>query len=102
MYFWISFCSLSTNVIASSCTSGDYYDSNATTYISWDPKAPVLLRTEEDGPGSYPPILVQTFFRQVVDMNGDKVAIKYKEDNTIKELTYSVRNYATIVFEQNE
>ena len=91
---------MSTSNNASLSTSGDYYDPNATSYIAWDPKAPVLLRTEEDGPGSYPPILVQTFFRQVVDMNGDKVAIKYKEDNTIKELTYSVRNYAKIVFEK--
>ena len=77
-----------------SCSSsGDHYDSNATDYVSWDPKTPVLLRTEETTPGNYPPILVQTFLRQVVEKNRNKIALKYKVGDDVKELTYEVSEY---------
>ena len=46
--------------------SGDKYDPSASDYLSWDPSTPVLIKMEEEGPGSYPPKLVQTFLREVV------------------------------------
>ena len=71
--------------------SGDKYDPSASEYISWDPSTPVLIKMEEEGPGSYPPKLVQTFLREVVKKNGDKVVIKYKdESNEVKNITYNV------------
>ena len=71
--------------------SGDKYDPSASEYISWDPSTPVLIKMEEEGPGSYPPKLVQTFLREVVKKNGDKVVIKYKdESNDVKNITYNV------------
>ena len=72
---------------------GDRYDSNANDYISWDPTTPVLIRMENTAPGNYPPILVQTFLRQVIHKNGNKIAMKYKENDKVKELTYLVSKY---------
>ena len=47
---------------------------------------------EKEGPGSYPPVLVQNFLREVVQKNGNKVVIKYKDEmNNIKDITYNVR-----------
>ena len=71
--------------------AGDKYDSNANGYLSWDPSKPVLLRMEKEGQGSYAPMLVQTFLREVVQKNGNKVVIKYKDEmNNIKDITYNV------------
>ena len=71
--------------------SGDKYDPSASEYQSWDPSTPVLIKMEEKGPGSYPPKLVQTFLREVVKKNGNKVVIKYKnESNDIIDITYNV------------
>ena len=71
-------------------TSGDKYDVTATDYISWDPKTPVLIRNDTSKTGIYPPILVQTFLRQIVEKNGNKIAIKYKEGTSVKSFTYFV------------
>ena len=71
--------------------SGDKYDTSAAGHQSWDPSIPVLIRMDKEGPGSYPPKLVQTFLREVVEKNGNKVVIKYKdESNKIKDITYNV------------
>ena len=73
-------------------SGGSKYDASATSLISWDPKTPVLLRMEKDGPASCPPIMVQDFFRNVVEKHGEKIAIKYKDDkNNIVSITYNVR-----------
>lgn len=45
---------------------------------------------EDNAKGNYPPILVQTFLKQVVEENGPKIAIKYKEGTNVKSLTYDV------------
>ena len=71
---------------------GDRYDSSAKDYISWDPKVPVLLRMEKTEPGSYPPMLVQTFLRQAVDKFANDIVIKYKVDNAVQDWTYLVSN----------
>ena len=74
-----------------SIKSGDKYDSNVTSYISWDPQMPVKLRMENEGPASLAPTLVQTFFRKAVTERGQHIAIKYKDiTNDIKSLTYDV------------
>ena len=77
-------------------TTGDNYDMNAFDYISWNPKTPVLIRNDNSKQGNYPPILVQTFLRQIVENNGNKIAIKYKEGTTVKSLTYFVSTYAIL------
>ena len=71
-------------------TSGDRYDLKAIDYISWDPKTPVLIRNDTSKQGNYPPILVQTFLRQIVEKHANKTAIKYKEGTLVKSLTYCV------------
>ena len=75
-------------------SSGDKYDNNATSYQSWDPSTPVLMRMEKEGPGSYPPKLVQTFLKEVVKKNGEKIVIKYKNElNAIEHITYNVSKH---------
>jgi hypothetical protein len=52
---------------------------------------------EDKAQGNYPPILVQTFFKQVVEENGNRIAIKYKEGKNVKSLTYDVSMYTLLV-----
>ena len=63
------------------------------------------MRMEKEGPGSYPPKLVQTFLREVVEKNGEKVVIKYKNElNEIKDITYNVSSKYILrveIYDQN-
>ena len=52
---------------------------------------------EDNAKGNYPPILVQTFLKQVVEENGTKIAIKYKEGTNVKSLTYDVSMQSILV-----
>ena len=60
---------------------------------------------EKEGPASYPPKLVQTFLREVVEKNGEKVVIKYKNElNEIKDITYNVSSKYILrveIYDQN-
>ena len=69
----------------------------ASDYIAWNPEIPVKIRLEEKGPGSYPPILVQTMLRNTVEKYGKNRAIVScdgKIDWTYEQYYEEVKNVA--------
>ena len=60
----------------------------AGSFISWDSKTPVKLRMENDAPGNYHPILVQTMFRNIVDQCRNDEALTMKRNGAWQTWTY--------------
>lgn len=69
--------------------SSDRINPKASSLVSCDPFQPVALRMEESGPGSMPPISVQTFLRSVAERCSGEKALAIKRDGKWDEWTYA-------------
>ena len=69
--------------------ASDRVNPKASSKVSCDPFKPVSLRMDDSGPGSAPPVSVQTWLRSVVEKCSGEKAIAVKRGGRWEEWTYA-------------